>query len=49
MLKFPPLKPHRFTEKIVVKKKGKYSQDTVFRIYDNKGIVLEKWKQNLKL
>lgn len=42
MLKFPPLKPHRFTEKIVVKKKGKYSQDTVFRIYDNKGNCLGK-------
>lgn len=42
MLKFPPLIPHRFTERVVVKKKGKNPQDTVFRMYDRKGNCLGK-------
>lgn len=40
MLKFPPLKPHRYTERIIVKKQEKYSNKAVFLMYDKKGCCL---------
>ena len=40
MLKFPPIKPHRYTERIIEKKQEKYSNKAVFLMYDKKGCCL---------